>query len=372
MRILIVDNPCRVTPMTTMSESYYRKLLALAGTWQEVETDFLFVDQFNIAELRVFARDVAAIESDIRPGSYKSYNSGEWFRTYKEIPEELRKNVGQFRPIHGTAVTMTLVDIPETEEAVAVAETLRKELQSARDYSSETTYQALKIVFPAEKAPAVVEGLSTALGLTENDKNYAKVALAARRAFTCDELSFCRTSDYIAPRPDAFKGLGSPATRDHVRRATQGLVREWNKYHSKHALQVDNVIHAHHLLRMLTVGRDPETEHMAALFLDVSGKIQSWHVWDGSQRSITISANDLLRKAIAANAVKIVIGHNHPSGNTQPSGSDIELTKTVQQACDILGMVLVDHLIVGASETEFTSMWTQGLITQDQTTNQDE
>ena len=54
----------------------------------------------------------------------------------------------------------------------------------------------------------------------------------------------------------------------------------------------------------------------------------------------------ILKSAIAHNAVNLVIAHNHPSGNPQPSSNDITLTHALKTACSILGIRLVDHVII--------------------------
>ena len=66
----------------------------------------------------------------------------------------------------------------------------------------------------------------------------------------------------------------------------------------------------------------------------------------GSITSANIAPRDVFKSAILANAVSIIICHNHPSGNLVPSDSDIELTKQLIMAGDLLGIKVLDHLIV--------------------------
>ncbi|NDV84105.1 JAB domain-containing protein, partial [Bacteroides sp. 51] len=58
----------------------------------------------------------------------------------------------------------------------------------------------------------------------------------------------------------------------------------------------------------------------------------------------------ILQIAILSNAVGIIISHNHPSGNTSPSVNDRKLTTTIKQACDIMNIRLLDHIIVTKDE----------------------
>lgn len=54
----------------------------------------------------------------------------------------------------------------------------------------------------------------------------------------------------------------------------------------------------------------------------------------------------LLASAIKANASSIIVAHNHPSGNLKPSQNDLQLTKKIREACKLVDLTLLDHLIV--------------------------
>jgi len=62
-----------------------------------------------------------------------------------------------------------------------------------------------------------------------------------------------------------------------------------------------------------------------------------------------MSSREVLQKALLLGAVKIVLTHNHPGGDPTPSGEDINSTKAIGEACHILGIELLDHLIVSQS-----------------------
>jgi DNA repair protein RadC len=53
--------------------------------------------------------------------------------------------------------------------------------------------------------------------------------------------------------------------------------------------------------------------------------------------------------ALKAAATGIVLCHNHPSGNLQPSSADIEITKKIESACKFLDIKLLDHIIISPS-----------------------
>jgi DNA repair protein RadC len=66
----------------------------------------------------------------------------------------------------------------------------------------------------------------------------------------------------------------------------------------------------------------------------------------GSIVSANIAPRDVFKSAILANAVAIIVCHNHPSGSLIPSDSDIALTKQIVEAGELLGIKVLDHLIV--------------------------
>lgn len=55
----------------------------------------------------------------------------------------------------------------------------------------------------------------------------------------------------------------------------------------------------------------------------------------------------MFRKALLANAVSIILMHNHPSGDSTPSREDVEVTKRAVEAGQLLGVQVLDHIVVG-------------------------
>ncbi len=58
----------------------------------------------------------------------------------------------------------------------------------------------------------------------------------------------------------------------------------------------------------------------------------------------------LVRSALAKNAVSLIIAHNHVSGNPKPSKEDINLTELLQASCDLVGISVLDHIIIGGDQ----------------------
>jgi DNA repair protein RadC len=80
--------------------------------------------------------------------------------------------------------------------------------------------------------------------------------------------------------------------------------------------------------------------------------------------SLTVSIvhpREVFKPAILLNAAAVIVGHNHPSGDTTPSPEDHALTKRLQEAGKNLGIPLLDHLVLGESGN-FFSFADQGLL----------
>lgn len=70
----------------------------------------------------------------------------------------------------------------------------------------------------------------------------------------------------------------------------------------------------------------------------------------GGTNSASVDPKDLFAEAIKLGAPKIIMVHNHPSGNAMPSEQDINFTQKMEQASEILGIQLLDHIVIGYNE----------------------
>lgn len=67
----------------------------------------------------------------------------------------------------------------------------------------------------------------------------------------------------------------------------------------------------------------------------------------GNVNSSIVSVREMFQKALLANAVSIIVMHNHPSGDPTPSREDIKVTERMVEAGKLLGVQVLDHLIIG-------------------------
>lgn len=93
-----------------------------------------------------------------------------------------------------------------------------------------------------------------------------------------------------------------------------------------------------------------EVENLVVLLLNTRRKIKG-HVFVSSGTLDTILAHprEIFKPAIVASASAIILGHNHPSGESQPSEADIKVTRELIRGGQLLKIEVLDHVIMGAN-----------------------
>lgn len=92
----------------------------------------------------------------------------------------------------------------------------------------------------------------------------------------------------------------------------------------------------------------PAAEHVLLIGLngknDVCGLVE---IGRGGAHGCALTPLDVLRTAIALGASAFVLSHNHPSGDPEPSDSDLVMTRAVAEAANVIGIKLLDHVVIG-------------------------
>lgn len=92
-------------------------------------------------------------------------------------------------------------------------------------------------------------------------------------------------------------------------------------------------------------GRDQED--LVAVFLSTSNHVlKDALMFRGSLRSINVKARDIVRDALLCNAAAVILLHNHPMGDPEPTTADIETTQTIANRLDMFDISLLDHVII--------------------------
>jgi DNA repair protein RadC len=92
-------------------------------------------------------------------------------------------------------------------------------------------------------------------------------------------------------------------------------------------------------------------EIVIAVFLNGQNqRLGEKDITEGTPTQATVYVRRILEEALHESAAAIVLVHNHPSGNPEPSAGDDETTHDLLRACKLVGLILLDHVIVGESE----------------------
>lgn len=92
-------------------------------------------------------------------------------------------------------------------------------------------------------------------------------------------------------------------------------------------------------------------EVVIAIFLNGQNqRLGEKAITEGTPTQATVYVRRILEEALHQSAAAIVLVHNHPSGNPEPSAGDDETTHDLLQACCLVGLVLLDHVIVGEAD----------------------
>ena len=115
---------------------------------------------------------------------------------------------------------------------------------------------------------------------------------------------------------------------------------------------------ADHLKHQL---RDQQREVFAILLLDNRHRVIRYEeLFYGTLNGASVHPRELVKKVLSHNAAAVIIAHNHPSGVAEPSQSDLNITKRIKRALDLVDVKLLDHLIIG--DGEFVSLSDRGLL----------
>ena len=103
-----------------------------------------------------------------------------------------------------------------------------------------------------------------------------------------------------------------------------------------------------------------EQEHFRVLYLDTRNRLlDSETVYVGSLNASHIRVSEVFREAVKRNCASIIVAHNHPSGDPTPSPEDVEVTRQLVAAGNLLDIEVLDHLIIG--QQRFVSLRERGL-----------
>ncbi len=110
------------------------------------------------------------------------------------------------------------------------------------------------------------------------------------------------------------------------------------------------------VVQAIFAGLDDDQEHFVVIILNAASDVTGFKlVASGAQDHVFVDSKLVFRSALLLGAHYIVVAHNHPSGSSEPSKHDWELTRKLVEAGKVLDINVVDHVVVSARGTR--SMW---------------
>jgi len=89
-------------------------------------------------------------------------------------------------------------------------------------------------------------------------------------------------------------------------------------------------------------------EYLYLIAMNTKGKpISFFEVSHGTHNAALVGCREIMIRALLCGASSIIIAHNHPSGQPQPSREDVAITKRVEEAAELIGIAFCDHVIIG-------------------------
>ena len=131
----------------------------------------------------------------------------------------------------------------------------------------------------------------------------------------------------------------------------QAMIELGHRIHKYETLEMESILSSQKLAKKMQqeLGHKKQ-EHLVALYLNTQNQIiHQQTIFIGSATRSIAEPREILHYAIKHMATSLILVHNHPSGAVAPSRNDGHVTKLVKDACDLMGIVLLDHLIVSHS-----------------------
>jgi len=215
---------------------------------------------------------------------------------------------------------------------------------------------------PVTQDPDTNAALAVILGPDAAARLFAKAA----RDQHVDRPSLAELLRALRTAPDTFEEVLTTIQTARIMAAAD-LARVLVLEHDQpktviRVTSVEDVID--YVLHNLGALHDEHQEHFFAVLLDIRTKVigAPVEVSRGSVSASVVDPADIVREACIHHASRVVLVHNHPSGECDPSKEDLDTTAKITQALKYVGVRVLDHIIVGRTRQDFYSFARAGLL----------
>ncbi|GAA5139540.1 MAG: DNA repair protein RadC [Alloalcanivorax venustensis] len=159
--------------------------------------------------------------------------------------------------------------------------------------------------------------------------------------------------DYDTTFVKSEKGLyhaSGPITSDDIIRTAAAILQE-------NLTRGDTLSHPEEAARFLQMTlANEKNEHFAVLFMNNKNQVLSFErLFSGTVDGATVHPRIVVQKALEWNAASVILAHNHPSGHSEPSQADRDVTQLLVKALGLIDVRVLDHLVVSQSGWESLS-----------------
>lgn len=211
-----------------------------------------------------------------------------------------------------------------------------------------------KFIIKGRHALSDAELLAIQLG--SGSRNESALSLAKRILASVDG-SINKLAKLTVEQLIEFKGVGEAKAINILSALEIGRRRKSDNKEDLLVIRQSRTIYEafHNLLS------DVDHEEFWCMFLNKgNGVVKKEIISKGGIDSTIVDVRVIMKRALLLSATSIVLVHNHPSGNTKPSQSDINITKSIKDGAMLLNISLLDHIIVG--DTNYYSFADEGIL----------
>ena len=134
--------------------------------------------------------------------------------------------------------------------------------------------------------------------------------------------------------------------------ASQELVKRALEVRDESLPKIDSV---EDVLAQVVYMRDKTREHLMALFLNARNELlHKKSMFIGTLNASLIHPREIFQEALKQNACSVILAHNHPSGDNEPSEDDLEITKRIIEAGKLMGVEVLDHVIIAKNKVPYS------------------